>query len=139
MSIAVTKATEDAATIRQIYVEYSAAVNAGDTERWITLWDEDGRQMFPDAPMRIGKDAIQAAMAPAFEAIDFQEFVINPDGVEVLGEQAYSHGTYSYVMTPKAGGDTTPFSGKFLTVFKKQSDGSWKILLDCFNSNGPVE
>lgn len=137
MEMAQTLSDEEA--IRSIYTQYSAAVNAGDPERWINLWDEDGRQMFPDAPMRIGKDAIEAAMIPAFEAIDFQKFVINPDGVVVLGEQGYSHGTYSYVMTPMGGGETTPFSGKFLTIFKQQSDGSWKILLDCFNSNGPVE
>jgi len=26
--------------------------------------------------------------------------------------------------------------GKFMTVWKKQSDGSWKIAVDMFNANG---
>ncbi|MDJ0751883.1 MAG: hypothetical protein QNJ45_00080 [Ardenticatenaceae bacterium] len=62
---------------------------------------------------------------------------IYPDGVEVLGNQAYSHGTYGYTLTPKEGGDTMRIDGKFLTVFEKQPDGSWKMLVDCFNYDGP--
>jgi ketosteroid isomerase-like protein len=40
-------------------------------------------------------------------------------------------------MKPQAGGPEAAINGKYLTVFKKQSDGSWKIYRDCFNSNTP--
>jgi uncharacterized protein (TIGR02246 family) len=133
-----TDVSADVAKIEAVWDEYAAAVNAGDPERWIILWDENGRQMFPDAPMRIGKDAILTAMEPAFEALDFEAFVINPDAIKILGDEAYSNGTYSYEMTPKAGGDTIEFSGKFSTILAKQDDDSWGLLVDCFNSNGPV-
>jgi ketosteroid isomerase-like protein len=36
-----------------------------------------------------------------------------------------------------AGGKEARVDGKFLTIFKKQSDGSCKIYRDCFNSNTP--
>jgi steroid delta-isomerase-like uncharacterized protein len=42
-------------------------------------------------------------------------------------------------MTPKAGGETIHAmrDGKALTLYERQSDGSWKIVYDCFNSNVP--
>jgi ketosteroid isomerase-like protein len=40
-------------------------------------------------------------------------------------------------MTPKEGGETTSYSGKFLDILVKQADGSWKIAIDCHNYNEP--
>jgi hypothetical protein len=40
-------------------------------------------------------------------------------------------------MTPKEGGETSTSSGRALTIFKRQADGSWKIYIDCFNYDGP--
>jgi len=40
-------------------------------------------------------------------------------------------------MTPKAGGKTIKLDGKYLTILERQADGSWKIAIDCFNSNVP--
>jgi ketosteroid isomerase-like protein len=37
----------------------------------------------------------------------------------------------------KDGGEPIPYDGKFLTIFKRQSDGSWKIHRDIYNSNVP--
>ena len=36
-------------------------------------------------------------------------------------------------------GEKMAGAGKFLTIFQKQDDGSWKIARDCFNGNGPAE
>jgi ketosteroid isomerase-like protein len=36
-----------------------------------------------------------------------------------------------------ASGKTATFKGKYLTVGKKQADGSWKVLYDMFNSDLP--
>jgi ketosteroid isomerase-like protein len=55
--------------------------------------------------------------------------------VRVAGDWAYSRGTYSATLTPKAGGEPREDSGKYLTILERQSDGSWKIARDCFNSN----
>jgi ketosteroid isomerase-like protein len=33
----------------------------------------------------------------------------------------------------KKGGYYNKSTGKFLTIFEKQGDGSWKIAIDCFN------
>ena len=64
--------------------------------------------------------------------------IINTEVVRVLGDVAYSHGTYTFDMTPKGGGETMSLSGKFLDILEKQVDGSWKIAIDCHNYNAPV-
>ena len=37
-----------------------------------------------------------------------------------------------------ASGKTNHDKGKYLTVWKKQADGSWKVLYDMFNSDLPT-
>jgi uncharacterized protein (TIGR02246 family) len=126
------------AFVYDLWNEYAAALSAGDMERWIALWIDDGIQMPPGVPRNIGKEQIRTAMQPLLHVYDY-EMTINPDEVWVLGNRAYSHGLYEFAMTPKEGGDTTEVSGKFLTVLEKQIDGSWKIAIDCFNYNAPLE
>jgi ketosteroid isomerase-like protein len=43
--------------------------------------------------------------------------------------RAYPHGTLEYEITPKEGGETRSYSGKFLDTLEKQVDGSWKIAI----------
>ena len=38
----------------------------------------------------------------------------------------------------EASGKTVSDKGKYLTVWKKQPDGSWKVLLDIYNSDLPT-
>jgi uncharacterized protein (TIGR02246 family) len=128
----------DVAQIYELWKEYAAAWCAGDMERWIALWTDDGIQMPPGAPRNVGKEHIRTANQPGMDQNDY-EMTINPDEVQVLGDWAYSHGTYESEMTPKAGGETKEYSGKFLDILEKQADGSWKIAIGCYNSNTPSE
>mgnify|MGYP003342292487 CR=1 FL=1 len=50
-------------------------------------------------------------------------------GVTVVGDYAFEDGTYSWTMKPKKGKEATEV-GKYLTVWHKQADGSWKIARD---------
>jgi ketosteroid isomerase-like protein len=53
------------------------------------------------------------------------------------GDMAYSWGTYDLTAT---GPDGKPMQdqGKYATVWKKQADGSWKSVLDTFNTSTPM-
>ncbi len=126
----------DVALVYELWNEFAAAVTAGAMGRWIALWMNDGIQMPPGAPRRVGKEQIRAEMQPVFDLF-ITDMTVNPDEVCVLGEQAYSHGTCAFTMTPREGGDTAEISGKFLTIMEKQVDGSWKIAIDCFNYDAP--
>lgn len=126
---------EFAQAVDETWREYSALVNAGDADTWIRLWDDDGVQMPPGAPANVGKTAILQGIRGAFEAYDYRDFVINNREVEVFGDFGFASGTYSTLLFPKAEGEPIFIDGKYLTIFKKQADGTWKIYRDAFNSN----
>jgi uncharacterized protein (TIGR02246 family) len=129
----------DVAQVYEVWNEWAASCHAGDFERWMSLWIDDALQMAPDEPPRVGKERIRAAMQPAFDLLIMSNMDINTGEVRILGNQAYSHGTYTFETTPKEGGETTRLSGKFLDILEKQVDGSWKIAIDCHNYNEPLE
>lgn len=122
----------DVARIYKLWNEYAAAINARNPERLIELWQRDSLQLPPNGPQCRGKDEIQEYIET--QSIRFRTaFSINPDIVQVLGEHAYSFGSFSYSAAPEGNGKSFPIHGKFLSILKKQTNGSWKILVDCFN------
>ena len=129
----------DVAQVYDLWNEYAAAALDGDLERWIALWTDDCVQMPPDVPCRVGKEAIRSEMQPFFKLFTLSKMMIHTEQVQILGDQAYSHGTYTCEMTPRDGGETKNFSGKFLNILEKQVDGSWKICIDCHNCSTPTE
>jgi ketosteroid isomerase-like protein len=63
--------------------------------------------------------------------------VIKNEEIQLSGNFGFARGTYSALLVPKAGGEEIPIDGKYLTIFKKQADGTWKIYRDAFNSSVP--
>ena len=126
----------DIAAINELWPQYAAAVTAGDMDLWISLWTDDGIQMPPDTPARIGKEQIRVAIQSSFNLYQWK-MTINNEEVRVAGDWAFSRGTYSFTMTPKEEGETIKGTGKYLTILERQVDGSWKIAIDCFNYNAP--
>ncbi len=127
----------DLKALREVMAGYAATCNAGDLEGWMALWAEDGVQMPNDAPSRVGRRQIREGMKPAFEAMDLSITIGDDLEVDIWGDHAMSRCTYSLALTPKGGGETIDAmpDGKALTLYARQSDGSWKITCDCFNSN----
>jgi ketosteroid isomerase-like protein len=126
----------DIAAINEIWNQYTLAINSADYELWISLWEDNGVQMPPDAPAVFGKEQIRVVNESKFEPFNVNAAIKN-DEVLIDGGLAFSRGTYTAALTPKAGGETINIIGKYLTIFKKQIDGSWKIYCDCFNSAVP--
>ncbi len=126
----------DVEAINEIWNQYASAINTDDFDLWISLWEDDGVQMPPDAPAVFGKEQIRVVNERKFELFEVN-MTINNDEVHIDGDLAFSRGAYTASLTPKAGGEIIYIDGKFLTILKRQADGSWKIFCDCFNSNVP--
>jgi uncharacterized protein (TIGR02246 family) len=127
----------DIAALKEMLNKYAAMCHAGNLEGWLSLWADDGIQMYPGAPSRVEKEQIRAGMKPAFDQFILKIAINSEMEAKVSGNLGFTRGTYTLSMTPKAGGETSMFDGKYLTIFEKQTDGSWKIARDCFNSNVP--
>jgi uncharacterized protein (TIGR02246 family) len=129
----------DVGLVYKLWDEYAAAWNTGDFERWLSLWTDDGVQILPDVPLRVGKAEIREEMQPRLEFIKKSKLIVHIEEVRILGDQAYSYGVYEFNLASKEGGETKNYSGKFLNILEKQVDGSWKIAIDCHNFNVPNE
>ena len=128
----------DITAIKEMLNQYAVGANTGDFDLWMSLWTDDGVQMPPDTPARIGKEQIREGMKLAFDQMNL-DIAITIEEAKVHGDLGLTRCRYTLKMTPKAGGETINAmpDGKALTLYERQSDGSWKIVYDCFNSNVP--
>lgn len=89
----------------------------------------------PNASAAKGHEAIVSYLASFPPLSDIKYEQVEMDGI---GSLAYVWGTYSLDMLPT--GAETPIndSGKYIEIWRKQEDGSWRITLDIFNSDLPL-
>ncbi len=123
---------EDEAEIRALWESYSASRVDADAEAWLSLWDEAGIKMGPGRPA-VSKAVLDENVPGSFVPGSVKSMTITPAEVVILGDWAFSSGTYVSDRVSK--GEEVSVDGKFLTVLKRQSNGSWKIYRDMSNSN----
>ncbi|HUB79853.1 MAG TPA: DUF4440 domain-containing protein [Bryobacteraceae bacterium] len=126
----------DAKTIQSRSELWSKAGSVKDSASFVSFYADDATVMLPNEPAIHGMDAIKAVFTPMMQDPNFS-LSFTTDKVEVSGILAYTQGSVSLRTT---GRDGKPMNdtGKYLTVWKKQSDGSWKAIEDIFNSDLPV-
>ena len=123
------------AAVEEIFATYSATTMNKDVEGWMALWDEDGIKMVPNLASIHGKSAIRELKHKKSQSPNDLEMTIKVEDTQLSGDFGFAHGTYFVSMTPKAGGAAKSIEGKYLTIFKKQADGSWKIYRDSVSPN----
>lgn len=127
--------TTDEASLRQALDIEMGAANARDATRWASVYAQDAIVLRPHAPAVQGREAIQQWLATLPQISNARG-----EGVEAVGfgDLAYLRGTYS--MTFSIPGVPTPIEeqGKFLQIYRKQSDGSWKMTREIYNSDLPL-
>lgn len=125
----------DQQAIRQADEAAVNAIVAKDWAAWASFFTEDATILPPHGTAVEGRAAIQT-WGEAFPPIAaFQGALTEVDG---RGDLAYVRGTYSMTVTPP--GATAPVAdhGKYIGIWRKQPDGSWKVLRDIFNSDVPL-
>lgn len=118
--------------IQRVLEAYLEARVSGDADQWLSLWDEDGVQLFPGSRANT-MEALRQVTAARFAAVPVTSATIDTADITVVEDHAFAYG--HFVIERTADGTPVPFDGKFLTVLKRQGDGTWKILRDCSNSN----
>jgi ketosteroid isomerase-like protein len=112
-----------------------SAIIGGDTESYLGLIADDAVLMPPNAPPVIGKDAIRSWNEQMSRQFRFQSYNPVDDEVVVAGKWAFRRATADWTLTPVGGGEPIHSSGKFIIIYERQPDGSWRVARDIWNSN----
>lgn len=123
----------DEATIRAASADWSKASQAKDVNKAVAVYADEAMQFPDNGPMVKGKDNIRAGWQKML-ALPGPGLTFATTGVEVArsGDLAYEYGTYDFATQDK-NGKVNDEKGKYVTVWKKQPDGSWKVAADIDN------
>ena len=131
----------DPAAVRQaidaINARFGTAAPQGDTATLASFYADDGMLMFPGGPAAKGHDAIAKAFAGMNAMMKVSSLKLQTQDLVTTGDYAIETGTYDLAGQPPKGAKAVHDLGKYVVVWKKQADGSYKILRDISNSDQP--
>jgi len=128
----------DETALRKLDDEWSKAAGSRDVEKTISYYSDDAVVMPPNIPTLTGKEPIRTLWKSMLGSPDFSGgWKATKVDVARSGDLAYVSGTYEFNEKDDSGKPMTD-KGKYLEVWKKQADGSWKCVADMFSSDLPA-
>ena len=126
---------EDKAAIDSTIEAAEAAWNEGGAAAYVnSMYTEDAVFMPPNEPAKDGIENVIEYLST------FPDVMVSFESVEIegIGSLAYNYGMYTLTTADEAGNTVEIDKGKFVEIWEKQEDGSWKVSKDIYNSDWPV-
>ena len=124
--------------LRDLDAQWSKDAGAKDVDKAVSYYAESAVVMPPNASAATTKEAIRSAwkemLTTPGAAISWKATKVE---VAQANDLAYVSGTYEETMTD-ASGKPAKSHGKYVEIFKKQADGTWKVVADIWNSDLPL-
>jgi uncharacterized protein (TIGR02246 family) len=123
--------------ITALLARYNDALNASSTDAVMPLYAEDGVFMPPYSPSAVGSEALRKAYDAVFKAITLKVKFTIAEIVELAPGWAFARTNSAGTTLDHATGTKSGEANQELFLFKKDSDGSWKIARYSFSSTNP--
>jgi uncharacterized protein (TIGR02246 family) len=120
----------DVRQIADILRRVETAENAGDSDEIGKMLAEDAVIMVPNQPVQEGKTACAAFVRDVLTGLlkEFDRRITYVSAeIHVIGDVAFDRGSFSFTVSPKSGGDATQETGKYLFLYLRATDRSWRI------------
>jgi ketosteroid isomerase-like protein len=129
------RSVDAVAEIKAADASLSNAVAKRDLERIVSFYADEAVQMPTAEQIGTGKEAIRAEWKhvlgiPGFES----KSALKQVDASRSGDMGYTRGTYTSRMVGRDGSVVTE-PGKWVSIWKKQDDGNWRIVVDTFNTD----
>jgi len=124
---------QDVEAIRGTSAIHAKKHLARDWDGWVATCAEDVVFMPPDSPKIEGRSAVRSWMD---EFPPTKDVTWTVEAVDGSGDIGISRGYGPMILEIE--GKPVSFSVKWLSVYKKQSDGSWKVKELAWNFDQPV-
>jgi ketosteroid isomerase-like protein len=127
MSSAASGTPDIAQLIRALDTQFMRLAKAKDAAGLTEAFYADDAQLLPPgAPLMRGKDAIRAFWTE-FMKVAGPDVTLETRHVESAGDLAYGVGQYTGTIAGAVQ------QGKYVVVYRRQADGGYKAIVDCFN------
>lgn len=130
----------DAQAIRQLEADWLQAGSSRDVDKIASFYADDGSIFLTGMPVVTGKATILASYKTLLADKNFS--LTWPPSTTIVvsksGDMAYSEGTYTMTYTDPKTKKAVSEKGKYVEVYMKQADGSWKDVADIGNADGPA-
>jgi len=128
-----TRAADEAA-LRARDAEWSKVTGAKDAAAFASFFADGGVIMPPNGPALTDRAAIEKWAAELTANPGFAvSWTVTQVEVARSGDLGYTRGTYELTLNDAKGKPMTE-KGKYVTAWKKQADGTWKVVADIFNA-----
>jgi uncharacterized protein (TIGR02246 family) len=128
-------ATSEAVTA--LLAKYNDALNSSSTDAVMSLYAEDGVFMPPYSPSAVGSEALIKAYDTVFKTITLNVKFTIAEIVELAPEWAFARTNSAGTTLDHATGARNAEGNQELFIFRKGSDGSWKIARYSFSPTNP--
>lgn len=116
--------------IRATSADWSKAAQAKDLEKSLSYYAPNAILFVPNAPVIQGVENIRKAWQPMLATPGLQmSFTATSVEVSRSADLGWEYGTYQTSTTDNKG-KTTTATGKYMVLWQKQTDGSWKAVAD---------
>ena len=115
--------------------QFVQALARGDAAGCAGVYPEDGKLLPTNSPMLTGRQAIQEFWQGAID-MGVKSATLQTLELDEQGDTAIEIGAYTLDIQPE-GADAIKDIGKYIVVWKRQSDGSWKWAVDMINTDLP--
>ena len=96
---------------------------------------DDAVIMPPNAPRVVGIEAFAASARDFASQVTVNALDFTDSEIVIAGDWAIESFAVSVTVTPAAGGDPSSETKKGIHIYKRQADGSWKMVQDVWNSD----
>ncbi len=128
----------DVEAINKLREQEMAAFSAADVITLLGLFTNDVIVMPPNEPALSGKDALRSWAENIYKQFTVQGKYTSSD-IVLAGDWAFERFTSTLTTKPVAGGEPVQEVIKGLHIYHRQSDGSWKIAQDIWNTDNPPD
>lgn len=117
--------------------EWVRALHTKNVEASVALYEPDA-DFISDAGRTHGTAAIRDLYRNITSTLD-SDLTFTSKHVEVSGNLAVDSGSYTETLVTRATGATQHMAGEYVTVYRRDADGQWRILEQVWTGGEPKE
>jgi ketosteroid isomerase-like protein len=126
--------TSGADTLRQLEAEFMKAAAEKGSQGYMSYYAEDAAELPNGEDAIQGKENIAKTMGFLDDKNNHLTWTPVHADMAASGDLGYTYGTYEFRSIGKDGKPAVEY-GKYVSIWKKQKDGSWKVVMDMGNAS----